>query len=67
MATVSKEKKSKTVIMDSLGPNILPRVATAREKNIWKMIFFPGQRKVREFCGWPVKFRKDLESQAKVK
>ena len=24
---------------------------------------FPGQGKVREFCGWPGKFRKDLESQ----
>ena len=32
-------------------------------KNIWKMNFFPGQGKVREFCGWPGKFRKDLESQ----
>ena len=29
-------------------------------KNIWKMKFFPGQGKVREFCGWPEKFRKDL-------
>ena len=36
-------------------------------KNIWKMIFFPGQGKVREFCGWPGKFRKDLESQGKVR
>ena len=26
---------------------------------------FPGQGKVREFCGWPGKFRKDLESQEK--
>ena len=25
--------------------------------------FFPGQGKVREFCGWSGKFRKDLESQ----
>ena len=32
-------------------------------KNIWKMKFFPGQGKVREFCGWSGKFRKDLESQ----
>ena len=24
---------------------------------------FPGQGKVREFYGWPGKFRKDLESQ----
>ena len=32
-------------------------------KNIWKMKFFTGQEKVKEFCGWPVKFRKDLESQ----
>ena len=27
------------------------------------MIFFQGQGKVREFCGWSGKFRKDLESQ----
>ena len=32
-------------------------------KNIWEMKFFPGQGKVREFCGWSGKFRKDLESQ----
>ena len=36
-------------------------------KTIWKMKFFPGQGKVREFCGWPGKFRKDLESQEKVR
>ena len=32
-------------------------------KNNLKMKFFPGQGKAREFCGWPGKFRKDLESQ----
>ena len=32
-------------------------------KNIWKMKFFPGQGKVREFCGWSGKFKKDLDSQ----
>ena len=31
------------------------------------MKFFPGQGKVREFCGWPGKFRKVLESQRKVR
>ena len=31
------------------------------------MEFFPGQGKVREFCGWPGKFRKDLENQGKVR
>ena len=36
-------------------------------KNIWKMKFFQGQGKVREFCGWSGKFRKDLESQGKVR
>ena len=36
-------------------------------KNIWKMKFFPGQGKVREFCGWPGKLRKDLQSQGKVR
>ena len=36
-------------------------------KNIWKTKIFPGQGKVREFCGWPGKFRKDLESQEKVR
>ena len=35
-------------------------------KNIWKMKFFPDQGKVREFCGWPGKFSKDLDSQEKV-
>ena len=37
------------------------------EENIWKMKNFPGQEKVREFCGWPGKFRKDLESQGNVR
>ena len=37
------------------------------EKNIWKMNIFPGQGKVREFCGWPGKFRKDFGSQGKVR
>ena len=36
-------------------------------KNIWKMNFFPGQGKVREFCGWPEKFREDLKNQGKVR
>ena len=36
-------------------------------KNVWKMKFFPGQGKVREFCGWSGKLRKDLESQGKVR
>ena len=32
-------------------------------KNIWNMKFFQAwQGKVREFCGWPGKFRKDFES-----
>ena len=36
-------------------------------KNAWKMKFFPGEGKVREFRGWSGKFRKDLESQGKVR
>ena len=36
-------------------------------KNTWKMNFFPGQGKVREFGGWPGKFSKDLESQGNVR
>ena len=38
-------------------------------KNTWKMNFFPGQRKVKEFefCKWSGKFRKDFESQGKVR
>ena len=32
-----------------------------------KMNIFPGQGIVREFCGWPGKFRKHLESQGKVR
>ena len=31
------------------------------------MKYFPGQGKVREFCGWSRKFRKDFESQGKVR
>ena len=34
-------------------------------KNIWKTKFFPGQGKVREFCGWSGKFRKNLELREK--
>ena len=36
-------------------------------KNVWKMKFFLGQGKVREFCGWPGKLRRNLESQGKVR
>ena len=48
--------------------NNLPynRVATVR-KNVWKMKLFPGQGKIREFCGWSGKFRKALESQGFLK
>ena len=47
----------------SLQPSGLPRSG----KNIWKMKFFPGQGKVKEFYGWSGKFRKDLESLGKVR
>ena len=36
-------------------------------ENIWKMKLFPGQGKIREFCGWSGKFRKALESRGKVR
>ena len=36
-------------------------------KNIWKMKLFPGQGKIREFCGWSGKFRKALESRGNVR
>ena len=36
-------------------------------KNTWKTKFFPGQGKVSEFCKWSGKFRKDFESQGKVR
>ena len=36
-------------------------------KNSWKMQFHQGQGKDMEFYGWSRKFRKDLESQGKVK
>ena len=36
------------------------RIATVRD-------FFPGQGKLREFCGWSGKLGKDLESQGKVR
>ena len=35
--------------------------------NVRKMKFFQGQGKVREFCGWSRKFRKDLKSLGKVR
>ena len=47
-------------------PLTLVRVAMVREKYLENEIF-PGQGKAREFCGWPGKFRKDLESQGKVR
>ena len=42
------------------------RVATVREKYL-ENEFFLDQGKVREFSGWSRKFRKDLESQGKVR
>ena len=42
--------------------NLPTRIAMVREKYL-ENEFFPGQGKVRKFCGWPGKFRKDLESQ----
>ena len=36
------------------------RVATVREKYL-ENENFPGQGKVRQLCGWPGKFRKNLE------
>ena len=48
--------------------SLLPLTGLPRSgKNVWKMKFFPGQGKVREFCGWSGKFRKDLESPGKVR
>ena len=42
------------------------RVATVREK-VWKMKFFPGQGKVREFGSESGKIAKSAESQGKVR
>ena len=42
------------------------RVAMVREK-YQENDKFPGQGRVREFYGWSGKFRKDLESQGKVR
>ena len=44
-----KEEKKNANIITQAG---LPRSG----KNIWKTKFFPGQGKVREFCGWPGNF-----------
>ena len=63
------QKQSHQVYIVSLGPtchNIEGRVFVGLPwsgKNIWKKKVFPGQGNVREFCGWPGKFREDLESQ----
>ena len=45
---------------------VLYRVATVREK-VWKMKFFPGHGKVREFGYESGKFEKNVESQGKVR
>ena len=62
---------SVTVIFASfLGVSTLNPIAQgchSQGKISGKIKFFPGQGKVREFCGWPGKFRKDLESQGKVR
>ena len=42
------------------------RVATVREKYMENEIF-SRSGKVRKFCGWSGKFRKDLKSQGKVR
>ena len=56
------------VIFTLSGSKFIPVIGLSRSgKNVWKMKFFPGQGKVREFCGWPGKFRKDLGSQGKVR
>ena len=44
----------------------MSRVATVREK-VWKMKFFPGQGKIREFGYESGKFRKNAKSQGKVR
>ena len=53
------------LVLEDKNILLVCRVATVRE-NIWKMKFFQGQRKVREFCGWLGKCRKNLESHEKV-
>ena len=45
---------------------VLCRVATVRGKYL-ENDFFSAQGKVRKFSVWPGKFRKDLESQGKVR
>ena len=44
----------------------ISRVVMVREKCLENEIF-SRSGKVGEFCGWPGKFRKDLESQGKVR
>ena len=41
---------------------VASRVAKVREKHLENVIFL-----VMEFCKWPGKFRKDLESQGKLR
>ena len=60
---VKMQSHEKISSISSVTVTGLPRSG----KNIWKMKFFPGQGKVREFSGWPGKFRKDLDSQGKVR
>ena len=44
------------------GSMMCIRVVTVREEYLENEIF-PGQKKIREFCGRPGNFRKDLKSQ----
>ena len=51
------------LFIDPIWPSQLVSGLPWSGKNVLKMKFFPGQGKIREFCGWPGKFREDLESQ----
>ena len=50
---------SPAVVLAMVGAVVAIAGLPLSGKNIWKMSFFPGQGKVREFRGWPGKFRKD--------
>ena len=74
-----KTKKERIIVYDGRSPQVLYYLIemcfycdcfSKQEQGCHgqgKMKFFPDQGKVGEFCGWPGKFRKDLESQGKVR
>ena len=57
----SEQYYNETILLRNYEKTGLPRSG----KKVWKMKFFPGQGKVKEFCYESGKFRKNAKSQEK--